>query len=786
MAVSPVYLESLKSYERFAASDTLFARALAAVHAPEGDAGDTLEAVKQRVLKVTKPPSTALLEISATLGDPKKAQALAQYVAEQTVELNRSLDTQATADLTNEFRTQLNAAKDRYRAAQQARNTFAEAEPVDSLQDEVENTSDLKFRLERDLAVARTDLADYMAQRQELPAGKQNQDDDDWLRRQIASTQAKMADLEGQARELGTTLAKTGRQLEEGKARRAGLENEVRITSDWGSGRPRNTRMNGNALLLGCPRRTTADCRSGYYSAEAELTQYAVECRGRAAAFSYRLDCMARVLFQPRPVAQCSSGADIQPAPGPMTSVSRLRLEGRERAPFIIGIWAAGIALAPGIAIKALIAAPAVAGAIVWWSVLAADRWLALFFFSAILLPPLPAPFGNAGVHIAPVFALLGMFAGLLRMPEWRLWRGSLPLLFCLFLAVLTESTALAALYSGWSIALGSMARTALFGIGVYVFLYTYSGPREKRMDPLRFAAFLFFAGAAGALFACLDFYFQLPAPAGYGAQFIWVDQDVLRRAQGLFYEASTLGNFCSFFLVMILVSFFRPRAERPCSRLALGVCGALFGAALIFSYSRSSLAALGVAVCAFLYIRRVRIGRGAALSLAASLAVAAMLARIVLPTLASHYWTRLAISLEFLALTPNTVLSGRLDSWTAIADFILQHPWDTLFGIGYKTLPYTDYVRAGLIADNTYLSLLVETGIVGLCVFAALNAAILRVALRASRSAGARASFFGSWIFCFWCGELVQMLSGDLITFWRVLPVYFWVLATAARESGE
>jgi hypothetical protein len=27
-------------------------------------------------------------------------------------------------------------------------------------------------------------------------------------------------------------------------------------------------------------------------------------------------------------------------------------------------------------------------------------------------------------------------------------------------------------------------------------------------------------------------------------------------------------------------------------------------------------------------------------------------------------------------------------------------------------------------------------------------------------------------------------MLSGDLITYWRVLPVYFWALAIAEREA--
>src|SRR5665213_2768046 len=161
MAVSPIYLESLKSYERFASSDTLFAKALDEVHAREGDGGDAIESVKRRVLKVTKPAGTALLEIGATLRDPKKAQALAQYVAEQTVKLNRSLDAQSSADLTNEFRIQLKGAKDRYTAAQQARDSFAASEPVESLENEVWDTSDLKVQIERDVAVARADLAEY-------------------------------------------------------------------------------------------------------------------------------------------------------------------------------------------------------------------------------------------------------------------------------------------------------------------------------------------------------------------------------------------------------------------------------------------------------------------------------------------------------------------------------------------------------------------------------------------------------------------------------------------------
>jgi O-antigen ligase len=82
------------------------------------------------------------------------------------------------------------------------------------------------------------------------------------------------------------------------------------------------------------------------------------------------------------------------------------------------------------------------------------------------------------------------------------------------------------------------------------------------------------------------------------------------------------------------------------------------------------------------------------------------------------------------------------------------------------------------------YLSILVETGVVGLGALMVLNFAILRAGYRAARSGEAEKSFYGTWIFCFWAGQAVQMFSADLLTFWRVLPVYFWVLAMAVRKS--
>ena len=371
------------------------------------------------------------------------------------------------------------------------------------------------------------------------------------------------------------------------------------------------------------------------------------------------------------------------------------------------------------------------------------------------------------------------------RASEWRPISGSLSILLLLFTAILAESSAWAVAYSGWQVALGSVARVVLFSIGVYIFFYTLDGPRAAQPHPMVFARLVFWLGVGGALFACIDFYFQWPAPAGFAPQYIRVAQNYVRRAQGVFYEASTLGNLCACFVVMILVACFSPgKEDRLYSRPILTIgCLTLF-AALMLSYSRTSLLTVIIAAGAFALLRGPKIQR-ALIAMCAGLGLAAVALRFALPGFAANYWWRLGASIQYLTSSPNGVTSGRLATWNTLTGFLAQHPWRLLFGIGYKTIPYTNLFGRRLAADNTYLSLLVETGLAGLIVFLLLNAAILRTAFRAARSANGNASFFGTWIFCFWCGEIVQMLSGDLITYWRVLPLYFWVLAIAAREAA-
>jgi capsular polysaccharide biosynthesis protein len=160
-AISPVYLESLKSYERFAASDTLFAQAAAQFHLQDGNGSEPVESLKRRVLKVAKPRDTRILEITVTLPDASKAHALAQYLAEQTIALNQSLGREGDQALLDGAQKRLEAARVELEAARAAVQHSGERQPVEGLQTEIESMSELKAQMQRQLMEAKAEVAEW-------------------------------------------------------------------------------------------------------------------------------------------------------------------------------------------------------------------------------------------------------------------------------------------------------------------------------------------------------------------------------------------------------------------------------------------------------------------------------------------------------------------------------------------------------------------------------------------------------------------------------------------------
>jgi uncharacterized protein involved in exopolysaccharide biosynthesis len=162
-AVSAIYLESLKTYEQYAASDSLFEKARQKFHLEEGPGAPATETLRRRVLHVLKLPDTKVLQIRATLPDPQQAQALVQFLAEETVALNRSVGNRSEAEALTEVRKQVDVAAAKLAQAREQFNAASAGGSEGVLADEVRDLSDLKGRLNEQLAEANTSLAEFSA-----------------------------------------------------------------------------------------------------------------------------------------------------------------------------------------------------------------------------------------------------------------------------------------------------------------------------------------------------------------------------------------------------------------------------------------------------------------------------------------------------------------------------------------------------------------------------------------------------------------------------------------------
>src|SRR5438067_7861987 len=117
-AVSPIYLESLRSYESFASSDDLFLKAVERFGLRRE--ATPIDRLKKSMLKVEMPRNTRILEIHATLPDPKTAHALALYIAEETVKLNQAMSREGDQELVADAEKQATEARTRLRTIEQA------------------------------------------------------------------------------------------------------------------------------------------------------------------------------------------------------------------------------------------------------------------------------------------------------------------------------------------------------------------------------------------------------------------------------------------------------------------------------------------------------------------------------------------------------------------------------------------------------------------------------------------------------------------------------------------
>jgi uncharacterized protein involved in exopolysaccharide biosynthesis len=217
-AVSAMYLESLKTYELFGNSETLFARAAAKFHL-QSSPSQSLESLQHRVLKVAKVRDTKVLEVSATLHDPNQAQALAQYVAEETVSMSRGESLASDHDFSDPAEKQVAEARKQLAEIEKSWNALAVEGPVDTLQSEIDADIELRGKVEEQLAAAESEAAEYQRQSQ----------DGGFAREQWESAQARAAVLAKRSRELQAAISEKTRTLATRTARRDTLANALKV-----------------------------------------------------------------------------------------------------------------------------------------------------------------------------------------------------------------------------------------------------------------------------------------------------------------------------------------------------------------------------------------------------------------------------------------------------------------------------------------------------------------------------------------------------------------------------
>ncbi len=199
ITISPVYLESLRAYEWFASSDTLFERAVAKFRLREDYPSRSMESMKRRILKVGKVKDTKVLHITVTLTDPKKAQALAQFLAGETVELNRSTSLANDQDLLDQARVRVVEAQQNLTAQQDEWRELSVKQPYESLRADVEALTGSRERLLRDLLDSRAEIAELQGRGFDERAGA--------VRARIASLEKQDVDLERKINERAAALS---------------------------------------------------------------------------------------------------------------------------------------------------------------------------------------------------------------------------------------------------------------------------------------------------------------------------------------------------------------------------------------------------------------------------------------------------------------------------------------------------------------------------------------------------------------------------------------------------
>jgi hypothetical protein len=412
--------------------------------------------------------------------------------------------------------------------------------------------------------------------------------------------------------------------------------------------------------------------------------------------------------------------------------------------------------------------------------------FVTVFLVSVIAFPPLYfSSLGDTPIYISSLLIPAGLAVLVTRLPDFHLPSDAVARGLLLFLAGTGLSLPFAWWLSGDAIGGQSLLRWLLLAQTALIFVLVRGMARWRIDRAERSILFVFVVAAvASAVYGIVDFFWPIPLPHPAADQFIWLETAVVRRAQGVVYEASSFGNLCGIFFVIASAAFLagQERAVRI-ARPWLLLCIAVLSFAVFLCFSRSVWGNVLVSLAVFVGSSgMVKLRR--AWAFAVAFLTPMTLLWFYVPELWNYFTGNRIGYFGQIFGDPNLVTSGRLETWATVFSILREYPKYLLFGVGYKTLPFTRLFHQEIITDNGFLNLLLETGIFGLGGFLAFTAAVFKSFSRLSRRSVGTQLFWSAALFSLWCGEWVQMMAADAYTYWRSMVVLIALMAFALNQA--
>jgi chromosome segregation ATPase len=200
---------------------------------------ESVEGLKQKILRVTKVKDSKVLQIHATLPDAQKAMEVAQFIADEVLKLSHRAGAGVDQGMREGAERRLKEWQARRQQTLDGYSAFQARTPVEATQSEVDSLQELLARILRDGMSADADAEDYAAREK---ANTRTADDMKALHEEAAAARARATVLRKQIAETQSSLAAKSGELAKRMAKRKELEEEIDAAKAGVDAEERHTR----------------------------------------------------------------------------------------------------------------------------------------------------------------------------------------------------------------------------------------------------------------------------------------------------------------------------------------------------------------------------------------------------------------------------------------------------------------------------------------------------------------------------------------------------------------